>query len=342
MKVTVKDYLNVRVGKPSLGAPTYQYLAPGSILDVDGVMYDGDKFEGSSKWLKDDAGNYYWAGGVSIPGITAIDSAAYNYWHLKNYNIKDLHDKGFTGNNTTICVVDSGIAAAHSGFDYSKISGTCFTGQTKATDYTDTYGHGSKCAGVIAANGKEIIGIAYNANLLIHKGYSNNIDNEEDIIYAIENVPMNCDVVSVSYTLTDTANITRLTTAVSRLIANNTIIVAANGNPREVKNLLTNMIGVISVGSVDQNGNYSGNNTTNGRIDILAPGVNIQTTFLNNSYGADSGTSFATPFVASVCALLKQKNKNHNAASVLALLKSTGNSTTDQLCEIINPLKCLS
>jgi subtilisin family serine protease len=342
MKVTVKDYLNVRVGKPSLGAPTYQYLAPGSILEVDGKLYDGDKFEGSSKWLKDEAGNYYWAGGVTIPVITAIDPAAYNYWHLKNYNIKDLHDKGFTGNNTTICVVDSGIAAAHSGFDYSKISGSCFLKQNITTNYTDTYGHGSKCAGIIAANGQKIIGIAFEANLIAYKGYSNEWSKEADLIYALENVPSGCDVVSVSYSLANNSNITRLQNAITRLHQNNTIVVASNGNPGDPRNLLTGKEGVISVGSVDQNGNYSGNNSTIGGIDILAPGVNIQTTFLNNSYGADSGTSFATPFVASVCALLKQKNKNHNATSVLDLLKSTGNFTTDQKYKIINPLKCFS
>ena len=69
MKVTVKVFLNVRVGKPSVNAPCYQYLAPGTELEVDGNLYPGDKFEGIDTWLKDEAGNYYWSGGVNYNPI---------------------------------------------------------------------------------------------------------------------------------------------------------------------------------------------------------------------------------------------------------------------------------
>ena len=58
MKVTVKDYLNVRVGKPSVNAPCYQYIAPGSEIEVDGKLYTGDMYDGSDQWMKDEGGNY--------------------------------------------------------------------------------------------------------------------------------------------------------------------------------------------------------------------------------------------------------------------------------------------
>jgi len=45
MKVTVTKYLNVRVGKPSVNAPCYQYLAPGSELEMHGNLYKGDSFK---------------------------------------------------------------------------------------------------------------------------------------------------------------------------------------------------------------------------------------------------------------------------------------------------------
>ena len=76
MKVLVKHFLNVRAGKPSVNAPCYQYLAPGSEVEVDGKLYKGDQFEGINTWLKDDVDNYYWSGGVeniqrAAPATTA-------------------------------------------------------------------------------------------------------------------------------------------------------------------------------------------------------------------------------------------------------------------------------
>lgn len=66
MKVIVKNnFLNVRVGKPSVNAPCYQYIAPGSEIEVDGQLYKGDKYENIDTWFKDEAGNYYWSGGIN-------------------------------------------------------------------------------------------------------------------------------------------------------------------------------------------------------------------------------------------------------------------------------------
>ena len=63
MKLTVKVNLNVRVGKPSVNAPCYTYITPGSTLEVDENPYPGDMYDGNDTWYKDDAGNYYWSGG---------------------------------------------------------------------------------------------------------------------------------------------------------------------------------------------------------------------------------------------------------------------------------------
>ena len=118
MKVTVKDYLNVRVGKPSLNAPNFQYLAPGSILEVDGTLYPGDKFEGIDTWYKDEAGNYYWSGGVEkkvedkkttesnlVAQIEKID-------YRELIKLKNPLANGF-GEGVKVAVLDSGIYSNH-------------------------------------------------------------------------------------------------------------------------------------------------------------------------------------------------------------------------------------
>ena len=60
MKLIVKDkYLNVRVGRPSINAPCSQYIAPGSEIEVDGLLYKGDPYESIDTWFKDEF--YKWA-----------------------------------------------------------------------------------------------------------------------------------------------------------------------------------------------------------------------------------------------------------------------------------------
>ena len=55
-------------------------------------------------------------------------------------------------------------------------------------------------------------------------------------------------------------------------------------------------------------------------LDILAPGVSIKSSFLNNTYEAKSGTSMASPFVAAASAMLLTSDPTMNSDSVLELL----------------------
>ncbi|SHK70613.1 hypothetical protein SAMN04488028_107198 [Reichenbachiella agariperforans] len=83
MKVTVTKYLNVRVGKPSVNAPCYQYLAPGSEIEVGEKLYLGDSYDGMDTWYRDEADNYYWSGGFLLPNAT-IPTPIYDHLHGKS------------------------------------------------------------------------------------------------------------------------------------------------------------------------------------------------------------------------------------------------------------------
>ncbi len=63
--------------------------------------------------------------------------------------------------------------------------------------------------------------------------------------------------------------------------------------------------------------------------NIVAPGVDINSTSLNNSYVVNNGTSFAAPHVSGAAALLMQKYPELNAQEIASLLITTAKPLKD-------------
>lgn len=328
MKITVKTNLNVRVGRPSVNAPCYQYLAPGSELEVDGQLYEGDPYEGSNLWVKDGAENYYWARGtdyvlpVNPPQALVIQPAAYEYWHLKN-GVKALHDAGLTGAGRTVCIIDSGVAPTSPEYNYSAITRQSLV---PGSDGWDNKGHGSKCLGVVHCQGKRVVGVAPQASVLAIQvsTYSSaatlaRIQSALDI--AIGALP---DVVSISLNLPPNDGIR---TRIGALLQRGVCVTVAHGNKSDGYNPLAGIDGVISVGGYGADMDVFKITTSQNAFTIAAPGGNIYTTNVQGMI-YDSGTSFANPYVAGVCALIKQARPGFTPAQVRELLSGTATHLT--------------
>lgn len=230
-----------------------------------------------------------------------------------------------TGSPTIIiAIIDTGIASPnHEDMGGGKVlPGWNFINGTNNT--ADDNGHGTRVSGIAAANGNNglgVCGIDWNAKILPLKvlsatGTGNTVDIYNAVAYAES---YGVEVINLS--LGSTGNDPTLETKCASAYAAGIILVAAMGNVGSgvVQNSVVYPAAyssVIGVGSVDANDNLSsfsvygsGDKTT----ELVAPGEYIYTTCLDGrkyasgSFGESSGTSFASPQVAGLCALMKAK-----------------------------------
>ena len=104
--------------------------------------------------------------------------------------------------------------------------------------------------------------------------------------------------------------------AIKQAVANNILVVCAAGNEGDGDDS-TNEFAypgyyneVISVGAINHKRNPSKFSNSHNEIDVVAPGEEILSTYLNGKYAKLSGTSMAAPHVSGALALLKNQVNN--------------------------------
>lgn len=221
--------------------------------------------------------------------------------------------KGYRGEEITIAIIDSGCCTNHPDLKKNIIGGRNFT-QEDSGDvniFEDYGGHGTHVAGTIAGNG-HILGVAPNSKLLILKALDKNGNGNITSVVSAINYAIKQEVDIISMSLGCPVDVQQLKISINNALNKNISVVCACGNNGD--NLAyTNEIDypayyneVISVGAVDNTRTNANFSNSNKEIDLVAPGVNIVSTSLNNGYASLDGTSMATPHVTGALALLKQ------------------------------------
>ena len=200
----------------------------------------------------------------------------------------------------------------------------------------DDNGHGSFVAGVVAGNGmmsgQRVIAPAYHVNIVSIKAIdSGGAASMQDIIrainYIIENARRyNIRVVIMSFgTTRDATSDSVLYRAIDILNSLGIIIVTASGNDGgRIIHAPASSNNVISVGSIDDELNISHFTTrgvVNGKMkpDYYALGENV-IGIDRRDYTIMSGTSVATPYVASLVALIKTEKQDADLDFVKKIL----------------------
>ncbi|RDY24467.1 serine protease [Romboutsia maritimum] len=231
---------------------------------------------------------------------------------------KNLWDTSDRGAGINIAIIDSGCDINHESLKDNIVGVRNFTDED-GKNYnivTDRVGHGTHVTGIIAAKGKNsIVGVAPDASIYVLKAIDRTGSGKlswviRAIYYAIEK---NVDIISMSLGMANSDD--KLEKAIREAINKNIIVVCAagnegDGNPNDFKySYPATYADVISVGAVDKKAVPANFSNANLVIDVVAPGVNIISTYPNNQFASLSGTSMAAPHVTGTLALLKNWGK---------------------------------
>lgn len=233
-----------------------------------------------------------------------------------------------TGTGVKVAVLDTGIAYKHPDLDDNVKGGVSVIGpreSTKPRDWTDKNGHGTHCAGIIAAENNDIgvVGVAPNASLYAVKVLRNDGSGTySDIIDGIQwSVDNGMDVISMS--LGGGFDSQAMEEACNTASTNGLILIAAAGNGGD-GDPATDEISypaaygsVIAVGATDQSNAAPSWSNSGYYLELAAPGVGIKSTWLDEGYNTISGTSMACPHVSGTAALILAANDESDVRSVL-------------------------
>ncbi|MCE7735951.1 MAG: S8 family serine peptidase [Candidatus Heimdallarchaeota archaeon] len=292
---------------------------------------------------------------------------------LKNENVNtellDLEkpwEWGYTGENSVIAVIDTGIDFLHPSLIGKKIDERSFVkeelGYPSDESVVDLFGHGTSVSGLIVGNDPaypEYRGVAYDAKLVNAKvANSDGLIFSSGLLAAIDwaaNLD-EVDVINISLGELEESPITDLLEKMANAAVKlGKLVVSSSGNDgKNGKNTFEpftigspgSAVEAISVGAIDFNKNLASQSSEGPTMgwevkpDFIAPGVNLKVPRLYNNYPSCtenlcyrflSGTSFATPIISGVMALANSALVDHGLPNNPGIIKGTAHMVSSSI-----------
>lgn len=306
-------------------------FVPTSLSDKAGIVgeaFKGYTFEGAEetnvpttslgKWYRDLNGYFFWGGGVNALSAETPAPVDNDAWYYK-LRIPELQkatifhpQNSSPGKNVTVAILDSGIATEHKEQffkdSFDEKNSRSFTN----TSIEDTFGHGTHCAGLIAASlNDQFLSIAPTIRLLMGKISNAGTPSVVNLQKALEWVKDNKDIDILSISGGIFGDYPQIKKLIDEISAQDTIIISSIGNaPGHGAGLYPAKYfkQVVSVGSTDSLGTISGFTIRSPELTICVPGENIKSLFPSTTEVL-SGTSQACAVMTGISALVVSKLK---------------------------------
>ena len=229
------------------------------------------------------------------------------------------------GGGVTVAVVDTGTDLGHPDLAGQLVGG--FNALNPGAPPQDDNGHGTMVSGIVAArtnNNRGVVAMAPNAKVMPVKVLdSTGSGTDSDIATGITWARTHGAKV-INLSLGGSFDDPMLAQAVHNAILANVVVVAAAGNDSaETVEFPAADPGVLAVSATDHFGALTSFSSFGWRVDVAAPGLDVTSTTLGGGYATESGTSFSSPIVAGVAALIRAKQPTWTQAQVTARIRST-------------------
>ncbi len=257
-----------------------------------------------------------------LPPAEMPDDPVVGY-HVTTVGLPEAWDLAHGDPSITIAILDSGIDATHPDLAGQLVPGWNFWDDD--ADTHDVFGHGTEVAGVASAttdNGTGVAGAAWGCTLMPVRvtnidGYASLFSILKAVTWAVDN---GARVINLSFEGIHSS--TALGSAFAYARGHGCLVVAAAGNGG-VYDPTADQPDVVSVAATDPADHHPSWASYGPYVDLAAPGVAIHTTARGGGTAAVSGTSFASPLVAGVAALLLSAAPDLTPSELEGLLEST-------------------
>jgi len=237
-----------------------------------------------------------------------------------------------TGKGVNVAILDTGVDYDHPDLAGNIAGGINYAGSwwkdgsTNRLYWDDIYGHGSYCAGIVAAlnNNIGVVGVAPGANLWTVKVLGDDGNGYiSDIIQGLEwCVDSGIDIASMSFGAAEYSE--SLANACDAAYDAGVLLVGAAGNEKGGPVIYPAAYeSVIAVSATSTNDVIADFSSIGPEVELAAPGVNIKSTYRNGGYAIGSGTSMACPHVAGAAALTWAADRSLTAEQLRIKLQQT-------------------
>lgn len=252
---------------------------------------------------------------------------------------------GVRGEGVVVGIIDTGIDYTHPalggglGVGFKVIGGYDLVNGDEDPMDDSSVSHGTHVAGIVAANGNGVLGVAPAATLMAFKVLGSNGQGRESwVIAGIERaVDPNddgdfsdkVDIVNMSLGSRGGSSDDAQSQAVDNAVALGVTFCISAGNREEYLSVGSPGTArrAITVGASDKSdkmANFSSKGPAFGSFavkpEVVAPGVNILSTAIGSGTRQLTGTSMSTPHVTGVCALLKNLHPDWSPEQLKAAL----------------------
>lgn len=262
------------------------------------------------------------------PGFTPNDPSCSNgyssSWHLPKIGAPTAWDWNPTmGGSVTIAILDTGVDPTHPDLVGQLVPG--WNVYSNNADTSDVHNHGTWVAGTAAAttnNGVGVASVAGQARIMPVRiadanAYAYWSTVASGIYWAADH---GANIANISYN--GVSGSSSVQSAAQYLRSKGGVVVVAAGNSSGLESIAPSDA-LLSVSSTNGSDTRSGFSSYGDYVDLAAPGESILTTARGGGYATVQGTSFSSPVVAGVAAMMMDANSALTPAQIDSILKST-------------------